>query len=264
MLALRASLVKNKRNMAMTRSVQKTEERIYAEQTAILLGEEWDIREPGNEREWPDLLVDSASGTFGLEVRKIYADEASKGSLKRREESLRAERLREVADIYYSGAMPPIRLQFYGDPVDAENLASELASIVPSMQVWERKKVVCGVNSWMYVWRLPDECEEYRKWDIISDRVGWVGVLDPDVVQRAIHRKSSRLESYKKHIEDVRLLLVCDRTMNSGKNLFDEYPNLDQSGFDQIYLLSFPDDLVHIPAAKQSGMPGSNLNARNS
>ncbi|MBI2916752.1 MAG: hypothetical protein HYY01_02055 [Chloroflexi bacterium] len=237
----------------MTRKRQKIEERLFAERAIALLGEHWTIREPPNEREWPDLLVDTATGSFGLEVRKLYPDEASGGSAKRAAESLHARRLTEVAVRYYAGGAPPARVQFYGLP--PTTLASDLASMVPSMQTWEHKKVTYDSQRWMHVCRLPAELAKYSRWDILTDSIGWVGVIDSSVVQRAIQEKFANLAQHKMHVEDVRLLLACDRTRNSGKLLFGDLPGIEDAGFPHIYLLSFPDQLVQIPA--QQGAPAS-------
>lgn len=224
-----------------------------------MLGENWAIQEPDDEREWPDLLIETATGSFGLEVRKIYADEASKGSPKRAAESSHARLLREVAVLYYKGGAPPARIQFYGQPDDPAILAGDLASMVPSMQVWERKKVAYDRQRWMYVCRLPDECAEYSRWDMVSDSVGWVGGIDSSVVQRAIQEKATKLARYKLHVERVRLLLVCDRIRNSGKQLFGNFSGIEEAGFEHIYLFSFPDELIQIPA--QQGAPADGQTA---
>lgn len=236
----------------MTRRRQKIEERLYAERAIALLGENWTIQEPDDEREWPDLLIKTTTGSFGLEVRRLYADEVSKGSLKRAAESSRARLLKQVATLYYEGGTPPVRVQFYGRPDNPATLADDLAEMVPLMHTWERKKVTYDSQRWMHVCRLPAECGEYSRWDIVSDLVGWVGVINPSVVQRAIQDKSAKLPRYKAHVEDVRLLLVFDRTRNSGKQLFANPPGIENTGFDHIYLLSFPDELIQIPALQEA------------
>jgi hypothetical protein len=243
----------------MTKRRQKIEERLFAERAIALLGENWTIRETDNEREWPDLLIETATGPFGLEVRKIYIDEAPRGSPKRGAESSGVRLLREVAGLYYAEGAPPARVQFYGRPGDPAILAGDLTSMIPSMQIWERKKVIYDSQRWMHVCRLPAKCAEFRRWDIVSDSVGWVGVIDSSVVQRAIQGKSAKVARYKVHIEDVRLLLVSDRTRNSGKQRFADSPCISGAGFNQIYLLSFPDELIAF--SPQQGAPADEQTA---
>jgi len=230
----------------MTRRRQKTEERLFAERAIALLGKDWTIREPDNEREWPDLLIETPTGSIGLEVRKIYPDEAARGSSKRAAESSRRRQLKKVANNYYDSGAPPVRVQIYGWPNDTAILVSELSSIATLMQIWERKKITFDNNCWVNVCRLPDECAKYNRWDIVSDSVGWVGALDSSVVQQAIQKKSANIVRYKVKVEDVRLLLVCDRTRNSGKLLLRDPSGIERAGFNHIYLLSFPDELFKI------------------
>lgn len=232
----------------MTRKHQKTEEVLFAGRAGALLGESWTVEIPNDEERWPDLLVKTATGCFGLEVRKLHGDELSKGSLKRKAESSRSGILRKAADLYYKSDSLPVRVLFYGQPDDPETIANRLSTVVPSMKTWDQEKVSFGSQRWLYVVRLPDECAEYRWWTIVSDSVGWVGIIDSSMVQRAICEKAANLVRYRKHVEDVRLLLVCDRTRNSGKFFFGDTTTLDEAGFNHIYLLSFPDNLRQIPA----------------
>jgi hypothetical protein len=232
----------------MTRRRQKEEERLFAQRVIAILGETWTIQEPPNEREWPDLLVETTTGRFGLEIRKLYGDEESQGSRKRAAESSHVQQLNQVATRYYKSGAPPARVQFWGSPDDPVSLASDLVAMVPSMQIWEQKKCSYDDNQrLLYVCRLPNECGEYRRWEVVSDAVGWVGYLKPSTVQHAIREKSAKLTQYKIHVKDIRLLLVSDRTKNSGKNLFGNISGVETEGFENIYLLSFPDQLIQIP-----------------
>ena len=232
----------------VTRRQQKIEEKLYAECASALLCESWVIQESDDEHEWPDLLISTANATFGLEVRKLYADEDTHGSRLREDESSNMSLLRQVATNYYKKDVPPVSVQFYGCPDNPNRIVEDLAIIVPSMHTWEQKKVTCGNHYWMFMHRLPDECGKYCRWKVVSDSVGWVGHIDQPVVLSAVHKKAVNLVKYKKHINDVRLLLVCDRTMNSGKYLFGIYHDIENSGFDHIYLLSYPDEIYHLPA----------------
>lgn len=232
----------------MTRQRQKEEEKAFVKRAGDLLGENWNILEPPDEHEWPDLLVETDTGSFGIEVRKLYTDESTKGSPNRTAESLRIQQLNKVAALYYKNGSPAIRVQFYGNPENPTGLANDLASTVYSMKIWEQKKITYNCQQRMYVTRLPIEFGKYTRWIIVSDRVGFVGVIESSIVQRVIHEKSENLERYQAHIKDIRLLLVSDRTFNSGKNSFSNIDKLKTEGFDHVYLLSFPDELSQIPA----------------
>jgi hypothetical protein len=231
----------------MTRKRQKVEEMLFAERAMDLLGENWTIHEPDNEREWPVLLVTTASGLFALEVRKLYSDEVSGGSLTRAAESSRACIKKQIASVYYKRGLPSVRVQFFGMPDDSNRFSDEIAKIVPTMKTWERKKVTYDNNRYVYICRLPEVCGEYSRWDIVSDSVGWDGVIDSSIVQTVVDKKSANLSRYKEHVEDVRLLLVCDRTKNSGKHVFRHLSFIESAGFNYIYLLSYPDEISQVP-----------------
>lgn len=232
----------------MTRPKQKTEEYIYAKRAASLLGEAWDIKDPESEQDWPDLVVRLGCDTFGLEVREIYADEERRGSPKRRGESHRERALERAADEYYKGNAIPVRVLFYGEPSDATRLAEKVAWAVQSLEIWGNRRVTLAGGRWMCVLRLPIEVGDYRRWMSVSDSVGWVGTADCELIQKTIGQKAENLNRYHKHLCDVRLLLVADRTRNSGKLCFANTKELDTAGFDRIHLMSYPEDIIRIPA----------------
>ena len=213
-----------------------------------LLGEEWGIEEPENEQDWPDLVVNGDGGAFGLEIRKVYSDEGLRGSPKRGAESQRARALKDAADAYYAEGAPSIRVQFYGHPPDPSRLAEQLAGLAPSLKIWENTRVPLDDERWMYVCRLPTACGSYHRWASISDSVGWVGTTGEDTVQGIIYKKAENLPRYRTHLNDIRLLLVADRTSNSGRQRFSGHQRVDTAGFDYVYLMSFPEAIIRIPA----------------
>jgi hypothetical protein len=236
----------------MTRARQKVEERLYAEKASFLLGRSWCINDPPNEDEWPDLLVNDGDQDFGLEVRNLYPDEGVTGSSKRAGESKRVKQLRKAADCYYQNNLTAVNVKIFGDLGDPAKLAQNVAEAVESLRVWQQKKVRLGTGRWMYVSRLPDECGKYKRWILLSDAVGWVGHADSAMVQQAVFKKSVNLPKYKRHLEKISLLLVCDRTLNSGKFRFDNVKGLGTAGFEYVYLFSCPDQLIKISADEAS------------
>lgn len=234
----------------MTRPIQKIEEQNYANLAAKLLKENWQISEPENELDWPDLLVKNGDKYFGLEVRKVFKDEKAKGSLSRTDESIRIDRLQSSAIEFYKTFSCSVKVQLYGDPGNPLELAKCIGIAANSLKEWGRVKVRLGNQRWMYVCRLPDDCEKYTRWDLLSDTVGWVGTIGSDCIQKAIHSKAKKLAKYKRNLSVVDLLLVCDHTKNSGKNNFGELEKVDTEGFDRIYLMTYPSNIIKLPAQK--------------
>ena len=65
--------------------------------------------------------------------------------------------------------------------------------------------------------------------------------------------KSKRLTSYKEAAgEDVRLLLVANRILNSGKSKLVEKTTIDTRGFHVVYFLSYPESVTVFPEALSS------------
>lgn len=216
------------------------------------MGRSWRIKEPPTEKEWPDLLVNDGCHDFGLEVRKLYPDEGVTGSSKRTAETKRVKQLREAANVYYQNNQTAVSVKIYGTPDEPAKLAQDVADAVESLQLWQQKKVCLDDSRWMYVSRLPDGCGEYKKWILLSDAVGWVGHANTAMVQKAVIKKSVNLPRYKSHLEKVSLLLVYDRTLNSGKYLFSSVEGVKTAGFEYVYLFSFPDQLIKIFAEEAS------------
>jgi hypothetical protein len=97
----------------MTTQNQKQLEIIYAKKASELLGEPWKIEPSPDELSWPDLIVTTDLGKFGLEVREIYLDESSKGSTKKANEQHNLKNIKKLADDYYKAITPPSKPTFW-------------------------------------------------------------------------------------------------------------------------------------------------------
>jgi hypothetical protein len=75
---------------------------------------------------------------------------------------------------------------------------------------------------------------------IVEDAVGWVHTSGDLLLQRAIERKAAKLPTYQKIIQDVRLLVVADGMLNSGKIRVSAEANIDPMGFSAVYFFSYP------------------------
>lgn len=225
----------------MTRHHQKELELIYAEKAAELLNEFWKIGAAPNETAWPDLLVTIESGTFGLEVREIYLDESSKGSTKKANEKKNLENIQKLADAYYNTNYPPIKVDLLGNIKVHDQLLNAIISEVHQLNEFEQRRIELYSDCVIYMRRLPDNMNKYKRWNYVSDKVGLVRNLGEDIIKRVIFEKSKKLSKYSKNISDVRLLLVSNRMFNSGKAQLNNEISFDRCGFNTIYYLSYPE-----------------------
>lgn len=224
----------------MTRPSKKDIEIYFAKTTAKLLDKLWDVRASEDEGDWPDLIVKTKLKEFGLEVREIYIDELRKGSEKKGLEAKSRSVIKQLANSYYKSSKIPIKVENRGDISRLENLLDAIKEAVPALERDERKELIIYNGCVVYIQRLPNSFGEYRRWSYLSDTNGWVGKFDNIKIQNFIESKSAKLPKYKKHISDVRLLLVSNRVSNSGKADIEHSFNCNRHGFNAVYYLSYP------------------------
>jgi len=83
------------------------------------------------------------------------------------------------------------------------------------------------------------------EWFSVNDRVGWVDRNPILRIADAIELKSKNLPRYEKIAgSDIRLLLVADRTSNSGKLKLEKSVQVDRKGFKLVYFLSYPETVT--------------------
>jgi hypothetical protein len=225
----------------MTTQHQKSLELIYAQKAGLLLNESWDVAPSPDEVSWPDLMVTTESGNFGLEVREIYLDESSKGSTKKANEKNNLKNIQKLANAYYKSNCSAIRVNLLGDIGHHDKLLSSITKEAPQLSEFEQKRIEPYNGCVIYVWRLPDQLGEYKRWNYVSDKVGFVRNIDKDIIERVIFEKAKNLQKYTKNVSDVRLLLVSDRLFNSGKAQLNDDIICDTFGFNMVYYLSYPE-----------------------
>lgn len=225
----------------MTTKHQKDDEKIYAEKTSELLHESWKVEPSPGEVGWPDLIVTTESERFGLEVREIYLDESSRGSTKKANEQNNLQKINKLAKDYYKKTRSSIMVDFLGDIRHHNQLLNTIISEVGQLSESEQKRIEPYRGCEIYILRLPDHLGEYKRWNYISDKVGWVRNIDKDFIERFIVEKAKKLSKYKEKISDVRLLLVSNRIFNSGKARLANDMICDPHGFNKVYYLSYPE-----------------------
>lgn len=227
----------------MTTSAQKEIEAFYSNRAAKLLGCEWDLKFGSDELDWPDLIVLGSKRKFGLEIRMVYPDEARHGSRSKQIESFNIKAVKNIVDKYYGLSFRSIKVNFIGDIYDENIIVSKLVECSKNIADFEQKRIEPYLGCVAYVTGVPETLGIYRRWLYVSDRVGFVGLLDQEIIQQRIVEKSLKLEKYKKNIEDVRLLLVVDKDFNSGKIRLEGDVFVDLSGFEKVYLMLYPDSI---------------------
>ena len=224
--------------------VSKVQERIYAEAAAALLTADWllvDIPEP------LDFEVRDAIERFGLEVRQVFVDaEAGFGSPAKRNESKNFQAVSALTKQYYEFGGRPISAKFLGPMPSAktEDLVESMVAVAPSYPGPSKTLAAHGVK--VFMTPLPASLANYSRWTFVDDRVGWLRRITTVDLQHAVNRKESNLALYKQKYDNIELLLVADRTFNSGKLIEADQHAVSNPGFRAIYFMSYPESIQRV------------------
>src|SRR3989344_991150 len=224
-----------------TYMASKVQERIYAEKAIELLGKNWqltDIPEP------PDFEVSNRVSVWGLEIRCIYkSEDVRKGSPIKEKESLDSRLLVKLAEQYYEAGGSPIQLKVLGASLLHENYALILSTLISRTpgKLWSHQRLTASDNVILYISELPPELPQYSRWQLVDHRVGFARKITGTEIQNAIDAKVKKLATYANKYQRTDLLLVADRTFNSGRLLPSEPIHFFNSGFSNIFLLSYPE-----------------------
>ena len=213
---------------------------MYAQKAGELLSESWEIKSAPDETNWPDLIVSTESGKFGLEVRELYLDENAKGSESKIIEKKNLQKIQKIADSYYKNNRSSIKVDFCGDIENTALILDTIQKSYKELTEFEGKRIEPYRGCVMHLLKIPDECNEYKRWRYLSDKIGWIKNVDNNIFFKAISEKELKLTKYRRKINDVRLLLVSDRTFNSGKIRLDHTIIQESCGFNNVYYLSYP------------------------
>ncbi|MEX2454085.1 MAG: hypothetical protein WD470_05245 [Rhodospirillaceae bacterium] len=227
----------------MTQPPKKAFERFIAEEAAKALPKKWCL---GPDRENPDFIVTEDESQFGLEIVEIFTGPQDEhGSHRRRAESETQRVVNALRAEYEKKDDTPLFVKLVGD-MHRDNLEAvvptlhelNLAAESPSHQV--RFEVVKGpAKLSVYVTRGLQRAD----WYCVNDRAGWVNHNPVERITDVINRKAKNLPRYRKDagLDDIRLLVVANQRMNSGKLRLEEHPVLDLQGFQIVYFFSFPE-----------------------
>jgi hypothetical protein len=160
----------------------------------------------------------------------------------------------EVSKKYYEKSRLPIQVKVlirYGDlKGDPEVLASELVGR-SAIGVWQLREFEfepaerCNLE--IKLVRLPDKFDRYSQWTFLDNRVGCSRPLDRIIIKDKVRRKAARLPQYKQSYADVMLLIVADRTYQSGMfHTVTEEISTPSFGFSSVYLALYPENYMRI------------------
>lgn len=232
--------------MTIEADIKKRIEQHFVEEAARLLGESWSP----TARERPDFMIGTGGSHFGLEVSQVYLGASDeRGSCAKMNESRNDRWLNEIRREIEQRDNVVLDLTFLGERSDAARAAA-LAAL--SAEDFANRPVGHRMEP------PPDDDESDSEFDhgrlwatkaihpratFVKDSSGWVSA-DTAILQKAISRKAPKLADYREATKDVRLLLVADRTRNSGKLMAISNIAVDPCGFDVIYFLSYPVKIV--------------------
>jgi hypothetical protein len=214
--------------------VQKRRELYFVDEAISLLQVNWQVEIC----EAPDFIVTCGDEKFALEVTEIQSGaNTRKGSKEKQAESANTKWLESIRVEFDPDSQLPLDLKYLGKASDKakhsllEALRAERFAQRPILHLLETKLYDGGK-----VWALN---AIVHRWQFMTDLVGWVS-QDPVFLQDVIAKKSSKIARYRATHSDVRLLVVADRRVNSGKILLDAGICADLCGFNAVYFLSCP------------------------
>lgn len=225
----------------MTRQAQKDRERFFVEEASRLLGRNWLL---GPNRERPDFIVTEGTHQFGLEVSEIFTGPQERsGSKMKKSESNTCKMIESFRRKYESAHDIPLTVKLVGT-ASASNLATVVASLIDRNLEEERigHHYVFDTNDGL---RVHVTKSFRREWYSVDDRVGFVDRSAINQIVDAVSSKAKELPRYQAAAgADVRLLVVADRFLNSGKLILEGRPHVDRRSFDTVYFFSYPETVT--------------------
>ena len=168
----------------------------------------------------------------------------------KRQESLTQNTLSDLQRQYESKENIPLNIGFVGDMCE-----KNMICVVPRLLEMNLPNQDYGYHDVIEIDEGPAILRAHvtralrPNWFRVNDRAGWVD-HEPELrIDNAIAEKAKKLPSYKENtgLDDIRLLIVANRIMNSGKLSLDKLPNLDKRGFRIVYFFPYPEPVVLLP-----------------
>lgn len=231
--------------------IKKETERFFVEWFVDKIG--WDHCEVFDD-EGSDFKIKFPDKTIGLEVTNLYKDEKLKGSLIKRNEVFRNKWLLDASEQYYAISGFPLKVQVLiksgeldGDPGDLAFELSQRSNTQNGERAEFEFKATNKCNLKISFLRLPNKFERYNRWDFIDSHVGFSRPIDESLIRDKVKNKATKLPRYKERYNEIILLIVLDRTFESGMfhSVNDEMV-LPDYGFSSVYLAFYPENFTKI------------------
>ncbi|MBV1838464.1 hypothetical protein KUA11_14765 [Acetobacter estunensis] len=225
---------------------------MFVDHASKLLGEDWLL----HPIESPDFIVSNLSEKFGLEVTECHVGKYSKkGSHAVREEIRRHQELQRIREKCIS-LYPYIgewRLQYVSDggKISEEGIIYAIKNIdINNSEVFETVDILGTLKKSGLPYKIGTIfiSKGYGdEWLYVNDMCGFVHP-SADNFQRCVDTKAQKIAEYKKEINNVRLLVVADALMNSGKASLphDFIPHIHE--FYKVYYLYYPMWIKEFPS----------------
>ena len=229
----------------MTQPSQKKGERFFVEEAAKLLGKDWCL---GPDRESPDFIVTEGTEQFGLEVCEIFTGPQNRsGARMKRAESETQRGINALQGKYEEKENIPLTVKFVGDMCD-DNMTAVLQALTEqdfSSKPFGHQEIIEADEGEKKL-RAHVTRTLQANWFSVNDRVGWVERNPVDRITKEIEKKSEKLTRYNEctGLDDIRLLVVANRIMNSGKLLLKDTATLNTRGFQVVYFISYPESVT--------------------
>lgn len=226
----------------MTRAAQKRVERAYVEEAIRSLGVEWSIHK---ECDPPDFIIADGEHHFGLDVVDIFhGRQTASGSAMKKAESVMQKQLDNLRCQYEARTGVTLGVKFVG------RIASDtMAKVVPELIALNLAdqplayqttiEILSGLEAPLKLYVTKSNRPD---WLAVCHRVGFVTPTPDPFIAAEIAKKSRKLARYKSLVgDDIRLLLVADRTKNSGKMGDTTNGAFDLCGFKAVYFFPYPE-----------------------
>ncbi|OSQ47435.1 hypothetical protein [Thalassospira alkalitolerans] len=234
----------------MMKKQQKLEECRYVHKTAELLGFSWNI---AKQQEAPDFIITENNSTFGLEVTEIFTGNITKsgGAKLKGNEHYRQEQLNKIRTTFEAKESVKLHLRLLRSSANQQTgniTRTEICDILRALIAEKITQKEIGFSNTIELkhgGKIQITNEYKSRWYVVNDRAGFVLQHPEYQIQSAINKKNEKFQQYQDNAgDDIRLLIVANRTSNSGKIRLSDHSSLtvDYKNFKVVYFLSHPEE----------------------
>jgi hypothetical protein len=153
--------------------------------------------------------------------------------------------IKNLAKCYYEKSDTPIKVDIIGELENSTGILKSLLKFSNESEVFSQQRLELEENLIIYATHLPRGMYKFN-WNFIGSKSGWARKIDSQFIYPFVAEKESKLVKYRTYLNDIRLLLIADRTFSSGMLSFIE-PAIDiKTDFNEIYLFLYPENVYQI------------------